>query len=62
MKMFALVVIGERAGSGVCGIHSVCADNKLEKPVLTEQFNPDRTVLTLQIETEMSGGKITTPH
>ena len=52
MKMFALVVIGERAGSGLYGIHSIWAKNGLERPVLYEQYNPDRTVMKLHIETD----------
>jgi len=54
MKMFALILIGERAGSGLYGIHAVWEENKLSRPVLIEQFNPDRVVLKLQIETEKS--------
>jgi predicted HTH transcriptional regulator len=55
MKMFALILIGERAGSGLYGIHAVWEENKLSRPVLIEQFNPDRVVLKLQIETEKIG-------
>ena len=52
MKMFALILIGERAGSGLYGIHAVWEENKLSRPVLIEHFNPDRVVLKLQIEAE----------
>lgn len=54
MKMFALILIGERAGSGLYGIHSVWEENGLNPPVMVEQFNPDRVVLKLQINIEKS--------
>ena len=42
MKMFNLINIGERAGSGVLNIF-----NGWEEPIIEERFAPDRTVLTL---------------
>ena len=47
MKMFNLINIGERAGSGVPNIFNVWADEGWEGPVIEERFDPDRTVLTL---------------
>ena len=47
MKMFNLINIGERAGSGVPNIFNVWADEGLEEPVIEERFDPDRTVLSL---------------
>ena len=47
MKMFNLINIGERAGSGVPNIFNVCADEGWEEPVIEERFDPDRTVLSL---------------
>ena len=47
MKMFNLINIGERAGSGVPNIFNVWADEGWEKPIIEERFDPDRTVLTL---------------
>jgi predicted HTH transcriptional regulator len=52
-KMFSLVGIGERAGSGLYSIHSVWHENGLDAPTLVEQFNPDRTILKLRIELEI---------
>ena len=46
MKMFNLINIGERAGSGVPNIFNVWADEGWEK-LIEERFDPDRTVLTL---------------
>ena len=45
--MLNLIAIGERAGSGVPDIYSVWADKGWKDPEVEEQFNPDRTILTL---------------
>ena len=47
MKMFNLIRIGERAGSGVPDIFSVCDEEGWKSPEVEEQFKPDRTILTL---------------
>ena len=47
MKMFNLINIGERAGSGVPNIFNVWNDEGFVDPEIEERFNPDRTVLTL---------------
>ena len=47
MKMFNMIGIGERAGSGVPDIYAVWASQGWEEPVIEEQYNPDRTILTL---------------
>lgn len=47
MKMFNLINIGERAGSGVPNIFNVWADEGWEEPVIEERFDPDRTVFSL---------------
>ena len=60
MKMFNLINIGERAGSGVPNIFNVWADEGWEVPVIEERFAPDRTVLSLSFKkkvTEKSDGK-----
>ena len=44
MKMFNLINIGERAGSGVPNIFNVWADEGWEEPVIEERFDPDRTL------------------
>ena len=49
MKIFNLISIGERAGSGVPNIFNVWNDTGWEEPVIEEQFNPDRTVLRLSL-------------
>ncbi len=50
MKMFNLISIGERAGSGVPNIFMVWQDEGWEEPVIKEQFNPDRTILELSFQ------------
>jgi predicted HTH transcriptional regulator len=50
--MFALLDIGERAGSGLHSIRTVWEDMKWEAPVMTEQINPDRTIWHVPVELE----------
>lgn len=64
MKMFNLIDIGERAGSGVPDIYNIWDDAGYEPPEIVEEFNPDRTKLILSFEkkrqkkaTEKSDGK-----
>ena len=47
LKMFNLINIGERAGSGVPNIFNVWEDEEWEEPEIIEKFDPDRTVLVL---------------
>ena len=48
MKMFNLINIGERSGSGVPLIFNTWEDQKWKEPVIEERFDPDRTILTLE--------------
>ena len=47
LKMFNLLDIGERSGSGVPNIFNVWSDEGWAEPLLEEEDNPDRTRLTL---------------
>ena len=47
MKMFNMIGIGERAGSGVPDIFAVWESQGWKAPVVEEQYGPDRTILTL---------------
>lgn len=49
LKMFNLIDIGERAGSGIPNIFSVWNQQGWNEPVITENFEPDRITLSLQI-------------
>ncbi|WP_413854373.1 winged helix-turn-helix transcriptional regulator [Candidatus Ruminimicrobium bovinum] len=51
VKMFSLLNIGERAGSGLHSIYTVLKKENNLIPVLEEQFNPDRTTLKITIDT-----------
>ena len=48
MKMFNLVNIGERSGSGVPNIFNTWEDQGWKEPVIEERFDPNRTILTLE--------------
>lgn len=48
--MFTLIDIGERAGSGIPSIFSVWSDQGWAEPKYTEELEPDRVTLSLDIE------------
>lgn len=50
MKMFNMIGIGERAGSGVPDIFATWEAQGWEEPLVEEQYGPDRTILTLSFE------------
>ena len=50
IKMFNLVNIGERAGSGIPNIYSVWEKQGWKLPELSESYDPDRITLSLAIE------------
>jgi ATP-dependent DNA helicase RecG len=56
--MFALLDIGERAGSGLYGISKLWKEAGWKGPELTESFSPDRTQLSLEINTETVPGMV----
>ena len=45
MKMFNLIDIGERAGSGIPNIYSVWTKQNMTEPEITEAFEPERVTL-----------------
>jgi len=47
-KIFSLLGLGERAGSGIENIHKAWKDQHWKAPELYEEFQPDRTVLVLR--------------
>lgn len=49
MKMFNLIGIGERAGSGVPDIYSVWEQQGWKQPEVIEEYDPDRTILRLSL-------------
>ena len=48
MKMFNLINIVERSGSGVPHIFNIWEDEGWTEPVIEERFDPDRTILMLE--------------
>ena len=50
LKMFNLIDIGERAGSGIPNIFRVWREQGWVMPVITEQLEPERTTLSLTFE------------
>ena len=51
-NMFALINVGERSGTSICDVYHVWDENGFKKPSFVETVDPDRVVLTLQIETD----------
>ena len=58
MKMFNLIGVGERAGSGVPELFSVWAHEDWIEPTIEEQFDPDRTILTMQFLKKTASKKV----
>ena len=54
MKMFNMISIGERAGSGIPDIYQVWANEGWQMPVVEESYNPDRTCLSLEFTKKTS--------
>ena len=49
MKMFNLINIGERAGSGIPKIYFTWEKQGFDVPEISESFNPDRSNLVLSV-------------
>jgi predicted HTH transcriptional regulator len=49
LKLFNMLGVGERSGSGIPKVFAVWKEEKWETPKYEEEFNPDRTILTLPI-------------
>lgn len=48
MKMFNLINIGERSGSGVPNIFNIWEEQGWKEPIIEEVFGPERARLTLE--------------
>lgn len=55
LKMFNLIDIGERAGSGIPNIYHVWREQGWAEPIIVEQFDPERIQLSLSVGE--TGGK-----
>ena len=49
LKMFNMIDVGERAGSGIPNIFRVWHDQGWSEPTFTQSFDPDRTALSLPL-------------
>ena len=58
LKMFNLIDIGERAGSGIPNIFRVWREQGWTAPVISESFEPDRIMLSLAFK-KSDGKKVT---
>ena len=56
LKMFNMIDVGERAGSGIPNIFRVWHDQRWSEPTFTQSFDPDRTALSLPLS-PIGGGK-----
>ena len=56
-KMFTLIGIGERAGSGLHAIHHVWEQYSFPVPEIIESFNPDRVHFAISLISEKSSEK-----
>ncbi|WP_195279118.1 ATP-binding protein [Clostridium sp. J1101437_171009_A5] len=57
LKMFNLIDIGERAGSGIPNIFRVWREQRWTEPIIEETSEPDRTVLSLSLLKKESSDK-----
>ena len=57
MKMFNMIGIGERAGSGVPDIYSVWKNQGWIAPQVVEEYSPDRTILKLAFVEDITDKK-----
>lgn len=52
IKMFNLIDIGERAGSGIPNIYSIWDKQGWEAPIITENFEPARITMSLSVSND----------
>lgn len=57
IKMFNLINVGERAGSGLPSIRTVWQKQGWQEPEIVESFNPDRTTLLLPLAANKAAAK-----
>ena len=49
LKLFGMINVAERAGTGLSGIYAVWEKEGWQAPTLEEKFGPDRTVLCMEL-------------
>jgi predicted HTH transcriptional regulator len=55
LKLFGMINVAERGGTGVSGIYHVWKEEGWKTPILEEHFNPGRTILTLNLSPQENG-------
>jgi len=58
LKLFNMLGVGERSGSGIPKVFAVWKEEGWETPKYEEDFNPDRTILTLLIGSSSTNGLV----
>ena len=53
-NIFSLVRIGERSGMGISSLYGVWKEEKFTAPCISESYEPDRTKVTVEYESEAS--------
>ena len=61
LKMWSLVGVGERAGSGVPMILSACEEFGFVAPELYDEYNPDRTHLIIRFSVKGKADSVENP-
>jgi ATP-dependent DNA helicase RecG len=56
-KMFNLINVGERAGSGLPRIRTIWQKQGWQEPKIVESFHPDRTTLLLPLAANKAAAK-----
>lgn len=51
-NIFSLVRIGERSGMGISSLYGVWKQEKFAQPSIAESYEPDRTKVTVEYESE----------
>ena len=56
--MFALIDVGERAGTGLCNVFNVWKQYGYSEPVITESVDPDRITMVININDNSAEGAV----
>ena len=49
-RIFTLINVGERSGTGLCDVYNIWEDSGFRRPELIETVDPDRITLSLEIK------------
>ena len=54
-RLFTLINVGERSGTGLCDVYNIWEGSGFKRPELIETVDPDRITLTLEIKLDNAG-------